>query len=196
MKEVMQERPDLARAKFDFVSENGAIKVVSDAMSEEDIAWLEGKLNDDFALVASVEKFHEHMVGIFVNHAKGYGKPLSEEQVVQANKQVDGMVRFMGFMGDLASAVQRGVNNARRRRLRGRGRQQGSGPDAGPYQRGGFRQLHGGRRVDGQPGHHLRIPQRQDRCTVDLDAFLKAGSALSSFLPDTAPASLGFHAQA
>jgi hypothetical protein len=62
MQSVIDQRPDLANAKFDFQTDNGHLKVVSSAMSAKDKAWLEDQLNANKALVSAAQSFHEHAV--------------------------------------------------------------------------------------------------------------------------------------
>ena len=62
MHSVIDQRLDLANAKFDFQTDNGHLKVVSSTMSAEDKAWLEDQLNANKALVSATQSFHEHAV--------------------------------------------------------------------------------------------------------------------------------------
>jgi hypothetical protein len=62
MQSVIDQRPDLANAKFDFKTDNGHLKVVSSTMSAKDKAWLEDQLNSNKALVSATKSFHAHAV--------------------------------------------------------------------------------------------------------------------------------------
>ncbi|WP_430392161.1 hypothetical protein [Dyella sp. 20L07] len=106
MQAVILERPDLANAAFDFVSDNGSLKVMASGMNDSDKAWLQDTLNGNQALVRSVQSFHDHAVGGYATWAEADGSPLSAEQSRAVSQQVDGFGGFMSLLHKLGSSAQ------------------------------------------------------------------------------------------
>jgi hypothetical protein len=106
MQSLVQDRPDLANAQFDFQSNNGAIKVVSNTMSESDRTWLEGQLNGNSALVQAVQSFHDDAVAGYANFAEANGTPLTPSQSDTVSKQADGLTSFMDLFKKLGADGQ------------------------------------------------------------------------------------------
>jgi hypothetical protein len=106
MQELIDQRPDLAQAQFDFVLDDGRIKIVDDQLSARDRSWLEGKLNSNTELRTSVRQFHDHTVDAYALARKGYGRPLSEAEYAQANASVDRQFKYMSLLKDVAGRIQ------------------------------------------------------------------------------------------
>lgn len=55
---ILAKRPDLADVQFDFTTDNGAIRVTSNDLSDADRKWLDQELNADASLVNAVTKLN------------------------------------------------------------------------------------------------------------------------------------------
>lgn len=106
MQEVMEQRPDLSQAQFDFVLEDGRIRIVDDQLSARDRSWLEGKLNANTELRTAVRQFHDNTVDAYALAHKAYGMPLSEAEYAQANAAVDRQFKYMSLLRDVAGRIQ------------------------------------------------------------------------------------------
>lgn len=71
--EIIAKRPDLADAQFDFMTDNGQIKVVSKTMTESDRAWVESTLNANAGLVLATRAFHQQAVDFAEQGAAAVG---------------------------------------------------------------------------------------------------------------------------
>lgn len=106
MQQVMDLRPDLADAQFDFVLDDGRIRVVDDQLSIRDRDWLEGQLNDSDELRTWVQQFHDHTVDAYALARKGSGVPLSDAEYEQANVAVDRQFKYMSLLKDVAGRIR------------------------------------------------------------------------------------------
>lgn len=106
MQSVIQQRPDLANAQFDFKADNGAITVTSQSMSVADKSWLQGKLNGDIALTSAVRAFHDDAVEGYATWADADGNPLSSSETEAVSKQADGLTSFMSLFRNIGSLAQ------------------------------------------------------------------------------------------
>jgi len=109
MQSLIQQRPDLASVQFDFVRDNGMIKVISDNVDSSDQEWLQGQLNGNAALVREVNAFHDDAVAGYAGFAKADGRPLDSEQSADASRQADKLTGFMSLFRNLGAAAQRGL---------------------------------------------------------------------------------------
>ena len=112
MQALILQRPDLANAQFDFSSDNGAIKVTSNTLSESDRAWLQDTFNQNGALVKAVNAFHDDTVAGYALYANADGHPLSQTDMDAVSKQADGMTQFMSLFKRLGVAAQPGINSS------------------------------------------------------------------------------------
>jgi hypothetical protein len=106
MQSLILQRPDLANAQFDFHADNGAIKVTSDTLSENDRAWLQDTFNQNGALVKAVNSFHDDAVAGYAQYAQLDGNPLSKADLDAVSKQADGIANFMSLFKRLGTAAQ------------------------------------------------------------------------------------------
>ncbi|QGZ65525.1 hypothetical protein [Paraburkholderia acidisoli] len=106
MQQLMQQRPDLAHAQFDFQADNGAIKVTSSTLSDTDRAWLQNLLNSNGGLVQAVQTFHDDLVNGYTAWANAEGTPLSGEQTQAVSRQADQLVSFLNLFGQMGAATQ------------------------------------------------------------------------------------------
>ncbi|NYE27230.1 hypothetical protein HDE78_000155 [Rhodanobacter sp. K2T2] len=104
MQQLILQRPDLANAKFDFQSDNGAIKVTSGTLSDSDRAWLQNLLNSNGSLVHAVQSFHNDLVGGYSAWANADGNPLTDAQSNAISKQADGLVSFMSLFRQMGAS--------------------------------------------------------------------------------------------
>ncbi|APA89679.1 hypothetical protein BJG93_29825 (plasmid) [Paraburkholderia sprentiae WSM5005] len=107
MQSVVSERPDLADAHFDFHSSNGSVQITSQDMSASDISWLQGKLNGNTSLVASVKAFHDDAVSGYAEWAEADGTPLTQSQSDAVSKKADGLGGFMSLFQSLGQDAQK-----------------------------------------------------------------------------------------
>lgn len=106
MQQLMQQRPDLARAQFDFQADNGAIKVTSSTLSDTDRAWVQNLLNSNGGLVQAVQTFHDDLVNGYTAWANAEGTPLTGEQTQAVSQQADQLVSFLNLFGQMGAATQ------------------------------------------------------------------------------------------
>jgi hypothetical protein len=109
MQDVLQQRPDLANAQFDFQSDNGSIKVTSQTLSDSDKAWLQNLLNSNGTLVQAVNAFHQDAVGGYAAWAAADGTPLTDAQTQAVSNEADGMVSFMQLFHQMGEAGAQGM---------------------------------------------------------------------------------------
>ena len=102
MQAIVDQRPDLADAKFDFVSRNGSLEVVSTDLSPKDKAWLAAQLNANAALLQSVNAFNQDATTVAQI-------PNSTDDV---SNQVDGTVKFLSLLNSLGSDIQSTMNES------------------------------------------------------------------------------------
>jgi hypothetical protein len=107
MQSVVSERPDLANAHFDFHSSNGSIQVTSKDLSASDISWLQGKLNGNTSLVASVKAFHDDAVRGYAKWSEADGTPLTASQSDAVSQKADGLGGFMSLFKSLGQDAQK-----------------------------------------------------------------------------------------
>lgn len=105
MQKVIQDRPDLAMASFDFQSDNGAIKVVSSSLKASDKAWLEQTLNANQALVTAVQSFHDDATESYGLWADAGGQPLSASDKDKASGLADASYNFMSMFRKASQAM-------------------------------------------------------------------------------------------
>ncbi|OTP65692.1 hypothetical protein [Caballeronia sordidicola] len=102
--QLILQRPDLANARFDFQSNNGAVKVTSSALSDSDRTWLQNLLNSNGSLVQAVQSFHNDLVGGYSAWANADGNPLTDAQLDAVGKQADGLVSFMNLFKQMGAS--------------------------------------------------------------------------------------------
>lgn len=97
MQKIIEDRPDLANANFDFQSSNGSIKVVSSSLSESDKAWLEKTFNANKGLVDAVQTFHDDATKSYALWAKADGQTLSSSDTAKVSQLADQTFSFMSM---------------------------------------------------------------------------------------------------
>ncbi|RXV68073.1 hypothetical protein D1006_22955 [Burkholderia stabilis] len=95
MHEIIAKRPDLADAQFDFMTDNGRIKVVSKTMTESDRAWVESTLNANAGLVLATRDFHEQAVDFAEQGAAAVGDTFTDDDRKVASQRADADFHFM-----------------------------------------------------------------------------------------------------
>ncbi|MBZ5794956.1 hypothetical protein K8353_33035 [Burkholderia contaminans] len=95
MKEIIAKRPDLADAQFDFMTDNGRIKVVSKTMTESDRAWVESTLNANAGLVLATREFHQQAVDFAEQGAVAVGDTFTDDDRKVASQRADADFLFM-----------------------------------------------------------------------------------------------------
>ncbi|BDU22134.1 hypothetical protein [Dyella sp. GSA-30] len=106
MQRLILQRPDLANAQFDFSSDNGAIKVTSNSLSESDRTWLQNTFNQNGSLVKAVNTFHDDAVAGYAQYAQLDGHSLSRAEMDAVSTRADGMTHFMSLFKRLGAAAQ------------------------------------------------------------------------------------------
>jgi len=104
---VLSQRPDLANAHFDFHSSNGAIEVTSNDLGAGDISWLQGMLNGNASLVASVKAFHDDAVSGYAKWSEADGTPLTASQSGAVSEKADALGGFMSLFRSLGQDAQK-----------------------------------------------------------------------------------------
>ncbi|WP_148654677.1 hypothetical protein [Paraburkholderia caribensis] len=107
MQSILSQRPDLANAHFDFHPSNGSIKVTSKALGASDILWLEGKLNGNASLVASVKAFHDDAVSGYAKWSEADGASLTASQSDAISEKADGLGGFLSLFQSLGQDAQK-----------------------------------------------------------------------------------------
>lgn len=95
MHELIAKRPDLADAQFDFMTDNGRIKVVSKTMTESDRAWVESTLNANAGLVLATRAFHQQAVDFAGQGAAAVGETFTDDDRQVASQRADADFLFM-----------------------------------------------------------------------------------------------------
>ncbi|AOR70917.1 hypothetical protein BBJ41_25760 [Burkholderia stabilis] len=98
MREILAKRPDLADAQFDFMTDNGRIKVVSKTMTESDRAWVESTLNANAGLVLATRDFHQQAVDLDAQGAAVRGETFTESDRAAAGQRADTRFQFMSLI--------------------------------------------------------------------------------------------------
>jgi hypothetical protein len=107
MQKIVEERPDLAMAQFDFQSDNGSIKVVSDSLSDSDKAWLQQTLNANPSLVKAVQTFHDDATQSYALWAGATGQSLSSSDTGKVSQLADQTFSFMSMLDRGSQAMAR-----------------------------------------------------------------------------------------
>ncbi|MBB3373325.1 hypothetical protein FHT60_000219 [Novosphingobium sp. BK486] len=106
-KSILAQRPDLANAQFDFVSDDGKLKVVSSDLSDDDRKWLEGQLNANSVLVNQVQQFNADMVSAYDGGPQvvSNGSSLRDTGLQYKNVAgtIDGSVKFLSMIQQVAN---------------------------------------------------------------------------------------------
>lgn len=102
MQQLVQQRPELANAQFDFQSDNGSIKVTSSKLSDSDRQWIQNLLNSNGTLVQAVQNFHDDLVTGYTSWASASGNPLSDAQTQAVSQQADSKVSFLSLFHQMA----------------------------------------------------------------------------------------------
>ncbi|WP_206244127.1 hypothetical protein [Novosphingobium terrae] len=100
---IMAKRPDLAHVKFDFVSDQGSVKVVSDALSEKDRQWLEDQLNANSGLVDAMNSYNTDLGKVQALAAKANSEN-STAAPLPPTRAIDGSVRFLALLQGVVNA--------------------------------------------------------------------------------------------
>jgi hypothetical protein len=106
MQTLVLQRPDLANAQFDFQSDNGTIKVMSDGLNDSDKAWLQKLLNSNGTLVQAVQSFHDDAVAGYTTFAEVDNQPLTSSETGALSKQADGLASFMSLLQTIGAEAQ------------------------------------------------------------------------------------------
>ncbi|AOZ06261.1 hypothetical protein [Cupriavidus malaysiensis] len=101
MQSLLQQRPDLGNAHFDFALSRGSLVVKSDTLDDADRAWLQDFLNGNKELLQAAQAFHDDAVAGYASWAEADGKPLSAAQLDAVSQQADGLVSFMDLFKKL-----------------------------------------------------------------------------------------------
>ena len=105
MQRVIQDRPDLAMASFDFQSDQGSIKVVSSSLNTHDKVWLEQTLNANQALVKAVQSFHDDATDSYALWSDASGQPLSASDAAKVSSLADTSYHFMSMFRTASQAM-------------------------------------------------------------------------------------------
>lgn len=105
MQKIIEDRPDLATAQFDFQSDNGSIKVVSNSLNDHDKAWLQQTLNANSGLVAAVKTFHDDATKSYALWAGADGKSLSPSDIDKVSQLADQHFNFIGMFQNASRAM-------------------------------------------------------------------------------------------
>ncbi|MBE1162383.1 hypothetical protein [Dyella acidiphila] len=111
MQKIIEERPDLAQASFDFQSDNGSIKVVSTSLNDHDKAWLQQTLNANPSLVKAVQTFHDDATSSYALWADAAGQPLSSPDTQKVSQLADSTFNFMDMLNRGSQAMAHVMGN-------------------------------------------------------------------------------------
>ena len=111
MQKIIEDRPDLANASFDFQSDNGSIKVVSSSLSDGDKAWLEKTFNANKALVDAVQTFHDDATESYALWAQADGHTLSSSDRAKVSQLADQTFHFMNMFQQASQTMLRNMFN-------------------------------------------------------------------------------------
>lgn len=109
MQSIVEERPDLATASFDFKSDQGSLKVVSQDLSATDREWLEGKLNQNTELLDAAAQFHDDAVAGYTTWASASGQTLTPEQSDAVARKADDLTGFLKLFSNLGADAAKGM---------------------------------------------------------------------------------------
>ncbi|CAG2327835.1 MULTISPECIES: hypothetical protein [Burkholderia] len=98
LQDIVAKRPDLADAPFDFMTDDGRIKVVSKTMTDSDRAWIESTLNSNAGLVLATRDFHEQAVDIAAQGAAVRGDAFTDSDRAAASQGADARFHFMSLL--------------------------------------------------------------------------------------------------
>ncbi|MBM2767817.1 hypothetical protein [Burkholderia anthina] len=98
MQEIIAKRPDLADAQFDFMTDNGQIKVVSKTMKDSDRAWVESTLNANAGLVRATRDFHKQAVDLAAQGAAVRGETFTDDDRAAVSRGADARYQFMSML--------------------------------------------------------------------------------------------------
>ncbi|MDN7429803.1 hypothetical protein [Burkholderia sp. AU45388] len=98
LQDIVAKRPDLADAQFDFMTDDGGIKVVSKTMTESDRAWIESTLNSNAGLVLATHDFHEQAVDLAAQGAAVRGDTFTDSDRTAASQSADARFHFMSLL--------------------------------------------------------------------------------------------------
>lgn len=104
MQKVIEDRPDLALASFDFQSDNGSIKVISSSLNSHDKAWLEQTLNANQGLVQAVQTFHDDATASYGLWASAFGQS-SAADTDQVSTLADSRFGFMRMLNNASQSM-------------------------------------------------------------------------------------------
>lgn len=110
MRTIVEQRPDLATAQFDFKSNNESIQVVSSTLNDADKAWLQQTLNANGALVTVVKTFHDNAVKSYGEFATAAGQSLSATDQDKASTLADQSFGFMSMFTRAGQAQMTGMD--------------------------------------------------------------------------------------
>lgn len=106
MKDVLDQRPDLADTAFDFTLENGRIKVVDTNLEGADLDWLTTTLNHNFLLVDKVKNFRRDAVEQVQTDAALGNNELNADGA-QLGERLDDQVQFMKLFRQVGDGIQK-----------------------------------------------------------------------------------------
>ncbi|WP_175886628.1 hypothetical protein [Burkholderia sp. BCC0044] len=98
LQDIVAKRPDLADAQFDFMTDDGRIKVVSKTLTDSDRAWVESTLNANAGLVLATRDFHEEAVDIAAQGAAVRGDTFTDSDRAAASQRADARFHFMSLL--------------------------------------------------------------------------------------------------
>ncbi|WP_027781376.1 MULTISPECIES: hypothetical protein [Burkholderia] len=98
LQDIVAKRPDLADAPFDFMTDDGRIKVVSKTLTDGDRAWIESTLNANAGLVLATRAFHEQAVDIAAQGAAVRGDTFTDGDRAAASQGADARFHFMSLL--------------------------------------------------------------------------------------------------
>ena len=99
---IAAQRPDLLDQKWDIVTDQGTIQVISNTLSEGDKAWLIGILNQNKNLVADTQNINAIAVNTFSGTAAMAAEDTLGMTLTSLNQHnIDGKIHFLGLLGEL-----------------------------------------------------------------------------------------------
>lgn len=105
MQQIIDERPDLAMASFDFQSDNGSIKVTSNSLSDSDKAWLQQTLNANQGLLDAVRTFHDDATTSYALWAQADGQSPSSPDTGKVSQLADETFSFMDMFQKASTSM-------------------------------------------------------------------------------------------
>lgn len=104
MRTIVEQRPDLATASFDFKSNDGSIQVVSSTLSGNDKDWIQRTLNANGALVTAVNAFHDDAVQSYGLWAAAAGQSSAAPHAGDVSVEADQAFGFMSMFQNASHA--------------------------------------------------------------------------------------------